>query len=210
MLLLLVCCGLVSGVVAAELPLIQEELYGNVSYADATPVPAGATIVVTNQSGGVVGTYQTDTNGSYGTPIINGDRLVVTALLGDWLYFTVDGVQVEGHRAIIPSATTRYDLILPDAAPISPTPGPVIPPVETPGEVVTEVTLVATPTPVVSLSEYVDTNMLIVIPGLNVAVPFTSGVVLVCLGAFVIVFLIVTTIYIICYRKTKDTETIDF
>jgi hypothetical protein len=50
-LLVLLCCGTVS---AADLPSVQEELYGTIVYNDTTPVPAGATIMVTNQSGHVV------------------------------------------------------------------------------------------------------------------------------------------------------------
>lgn len=213
-LLVLLCCGIVS---AADLPSVQEELYGTIVYNDTTPVPAGATIVVTNQSGHVVGTHVVEKPGSYGTSIANGDRLHVDAVLGDWLYVTVDGIPVDGHRIIVPGGVSQYNIVVP----ISPAP---IVPVPTPDSQTTEVP--ADPTPAVSFdptpdvtttvspdvvpsSDYIEPAP-VTIPGLNIAVPFTSGVLLICLGAFIIVFLIVTAIYLICYRKTKDTETLNF
>lgn len=213
-LLVLLCCGIVS---AADLPSVQEELYGTIVYNDTTPVPAGATIVVTNQSGHVVGTHVVEKPGSYGTSIANGDRLHVDAVLGDWLYVTVDGIPVDGHRIIVPGGVSQYNIVVP----ISPAP---IVPVPTPDSQTTEVP--ADPTPAVSFDPTPDVTTTVspdvvlqsgylnldsvTVPGLNIAIPFTSGVVLVCLGAFIIVFLIVTTIYLICYRKTKDTETLNF
>lgn len=213
-LLVLLCCGTVS---AADLPSVQEELYGTIVYNDTTPVPAGATIVVTNQSGHVVGTHVVEKPGTYGTSIVNGDRLHVDAVLGDWLYVTVDGMPVDGHRTIIPGDITHYDIVVP-GTPVALTPVP------TPGSQMTDVPaeptpdLTTTPTPdvtttvspdVVLPSNYIEPAP-VTIPGLNIAVPFTSGVLLICLGAFIIVFLIVTTIYLIYYRKTKDTESLNF
>lgn len=213
-LLVLLCCGTVS---AADLPSVQEELYGTIVYNDTTPVPAGATIVVTNQSGHVVGTHVVEKPGAYGTSIVNGDRLHVDAVLGDWLYVTVDGMPVDGHRIIVPGGVSHYDIVVPDI-PVAVTPVP------TPDSQTTEVP--ADPTPAVSFDPTPDVTATappvvvlqsgylnldsVTVPGLNIAIPFTSGVVLVCLGAFIIVFLIVTTIYLICYRKTKDTESLNF
>jgi hypothetical protein len=234
-LLLVLCCSTVS---AADLPSVHEELYGTVVYTNVTPVPVGATIVVTNHSGHVVGTYVVDTPGSYGTSIINGDRLQVDAVLGDWLYVTVDGAKIDGYRTIRPGEITRYDIVVPQLS-SSPTPDVTITPGVTITEIVTpvdtltpDVTTVDTPIPdvttpdVQSATETPDVTTpvspdvgpqppvlnfnSVAIPGLNIVVPFTSGVLLICLGACVLVFLIVTAVYIIFYRKTKDTETLDF
>ena len=213
-LLVLLCCGIVS---AADLPSVQEELYGTIVYNDTTPVPAGATIVVTNQSGHVVGTHVVEKPGAYGASIVNGDRLHVDAVLGDWLYVTVDGMPVDGHRIIVPGGVSQYNIVVPiSPAPIVPVPTPDSQTTEVPAHPTPAVSfdptpdVTATAPPVVVLqSGYLNLDS-VTVPGLNIAIPFTSGVVLVCLGAFIIVFLIVTTIYLICYRKTKDTETLNF
>jgi hypothetical protein len=213
-LLVLLCCGIVS---AADLPSVQEELYGTIVYNDTTPVPAGATIVVTNQSGHVVGTHVVEKPGAYGASIVNGDRLHVDAVLGDWLYVTVDGIPVDGHRIIVPGGVSQYNIVVPiSPAPIVPVPTPDSQTTEVPADPTPAVSfdptpdVTATAPPVVVLqSGYLNLDS-VTVPGLNIAIPFTSGVVLVCLGAFIIVFLIVTTIYLICYRKTKDTETLNF
>jgi len=213
-LLVLLCCGIVS---AADLPSVQEELYGTIVYNDTTPVPAGATIVVTNQSGHVVGTHVVEKPGAYGASIVNGDRLHVDAVLGDWLYVTVDGMPVDGHRIIVPGGVSQYNIVVPiSPAPIVPVPTPDSQTTEVPADPTPAVSfdptpdVTATAPPVVVLqSGYLNLDS-VTVPGLNIAIPFTSGVVLVCLGAFIIVFLIVTTIYLICYRKTKDTETLNF
>jgi hypothetical protein len=112
---------------------------------------------------------------------------------------------------------SHYDIVVP-GTPVALTPVP------TPGSQMTDVPaeptpdLTIAPTPdvtttvspdVVPSSDYIEPAP-VTIPGLNITVPFTSGVLLICLGAFIIVFLIVTTIYLICYRKTKDTESLDF
>jgi len=213
-LLVLLCCGIVS---AADLPSVQEELYGTIVYNDTTPVPAGATIMVTNQSGHVVGTYTVEKPGTYGTSIVNGDRLYVDAVLDDWLYITVDGIPVDGHRTIVPGGVSHYDIVVPDIpVAVTPVPTPDSQITDVPAEPTPDLTITPTPdvTMTVSLnvvlpSEYIEPAP-VTIPGLNIAVPFTSGVLLICLGAFILVFLIVTTIYLIYYRKTKDTESLNF
>lgn len=213
-LLVLLCCGTVS---AADLPSVQEELYGTIVYNDTTPVPAGATIMVTNQSGHVVGTYTVEKPGTYGTSIVNGDRLYVDAVLDDWLYITVDGIPVDGHRTIVPGGVSHYDIVVPDIpVAVTPVPTPDSQMTDVPAEPTPDLTITPTPdvTMTVSLnvvlpSEYIEPAP-VTIPGLNIAVPFTSGVLLICLGAFILVFLIVTAIYLICYRKTKDTEMLNF
>jgi hypothetical protein len=211
--ILLCCIGF--PVSATAVPVVQEELYGTVVYTNITPVPAGSTIVVSNQTGNVVGSYTLVEDGVYGSSHPADDRLVVTTLLDDWLYFTVDGVRVDGHRTIVPAWISQYDLVVPVTPPevieptVEPTVEPTTEPVMEPTEPMAEMTMEPVPTETTA-PVMVTIPAQITIPWIQSTVPLTSGILLVCLGALIVVFALVTTVYFIYYRKTKDTETLDF
>jgi uncharacterized membrane protein YidH (DUF202 family) len=79
-----------------------EEFYGTILYSDGFEIQPNTLIIVTNQSGGVIGRYTTLDAGKYGGKYKPDKRLIVNGFVNDYLYFYVNGIK------IIPPQTLKF------------------------------------------------------------------------------------------------------
>jgi hypothetical protein len=99
-----------------------EEFYGTLLYSDGFEIQPNTPIIVTNQSGGVIGKYTTIDAGKYGGKYKPDKRLIVNGFVNDYLYFYVNGIKITPPTTLkfISGDMAEFNIVIPSNQRITP------------------------------------------------------------------------------------------
>lgn len=99
-----------------------QEFYGTILYSDGIEAPSNMLLIVTNQSGGVIGKFTTTDNGKYGGMYKPDKRLIVNGFVNDYLYFYANGIKVIPPQTLkfISGDITEFNIVIPASQRITP------------------------------------------------------------------------------------------